>query len=317
MTTLSNKIASKLELHYFFSDESHQMDAIVKNKCESELLAIIKEVSSLFGIDIVVEAEALVDGGLIERFSFLSPNKHLPGFVIGVLTIVLSSYLTTDKELVELQKQELTLKIEKLKRELNETSEQNSLKIENPIFIINNYKIIKHRSTFYNSLISYPKVTKLSTKGISVDNEPTDKPRVVERNIFEKFILNSDDLEPEIDENARIEIISPVLKAGDFKWKGLYKTESINFYMKDKEFKKSVVQEGVPFKNGAIIDCVLEISKKLNELGDITISGYSVTTVIRMHDEDVSIETPQGKKYKRNKQAEKNQFILFDPNDYK
>ena len=35
--------ASKMELHYFFSDRSHQMDAFIRNRCETELLAIIKE----------------------------------------------------------------------------------------------------------------------------------------------------------------------------------------------------------------------------------------------------------------------------------
>jgi len=35
-----DKVASKLELHYYFSDESHSMNAIARNKCEHELLCL-------------------------------------------------------------------------------------------------------------------------------------------------------------------------------------------------------------------------------------------------------------------------------------
>lgn len=41
--------ANRLQLHYYFDDESHFMDAHVRNKCEGELLAIIHEVSTNFG----------------------------------------------------------------------------------------------------------------------------------------------------------------------------------------------------------------------------------------------------------------------------
>ena len=37
-----------------------------------------------------------------------------------------------------------------------------------------------------------------------------------------KYIMTSDDIEPDCDENATIEIISPVLKKGRYMWVGIY-----------------------------------------------------------------------------------------------
>lgn len=55
--------ANKLELHYYFRDNSHSMDAFIRNQCEKELLYIYKEVLSLFDIDAEVESEAFDEGG--------------------------------------------------------------------------------------------------------------------------------------------------------------------------------------------------------------------------------------------------------------
>ena len=45
MDAINRSPAEKLELHYFFEDESHFMNAFIRNKCEADLLAIAKEVA--------------------------------------------------------------------------------------------------------------------------------------------------------------------------------------------------------------------------------------------------------------------------------
>jgi len=139
----------------------------------------------------------------------------------------------------------------------------------------------------------------------------------VQRTDFDKFILESDELDSIIDENATIEIISPVLKKGKYKWKGIYSKVNgpIDFYMKDHLFKQNVIAEGIEFKNGTFIECVLEISRKINEIGDIYNSSFSVLTVLKKHDENIVTETVQGKKYRQEKEAIKRQFNLFDNKD--
>ena len=82
--------------------------------------------------------------------------------------------------------------------------------------------------------------------------------------------------------------------------------------MKDSEFKNSIFHQQVSFTNGVSLECVLVISKKMNEIGDIYVSNYSVPTVISYHFGTDTIETTQGKKYFRDKGYKDNQLNLFD-----
>lgn len=218
--------ASKIELHYFFSDESHTMDAVIRNKCEHEFLEIVKHVSTLFNVEFEIESEAYTEGGLREWWSLtIKKNPTLAAIIIGVLINVLSNYITTDRELNELQKLELRLSIEKLKQDLEESKEKTpTIHIENATFIINNdIKIQKHKSNFYKNLEGYRKVIKIETTALSEENEPIDEPVPVERSDFGKFILTSDEMPPVLDDLAVIEIVSPVLTNTNYKWKGIYK----------------------------------------------------------------------------------------------
>lgn len=308
-----SNIPSKIQLHYNFTDNSHTMDATIRNNCERELLAIVKEIASVLELDVIIETEAFVEGGLKELWSFASKNKFAKGVVTGVLIAVLSTYITTDHELNELQKEELRLNIEKLKIELQEKKDEKSkIDLNDSLKVFNrNIKINKHKSNFYKNIYSYEKVIKVGTVLLSSDNKPIDEPKIIERKEFNKFILKTDDLPPEVDENATIEIISPVLKKGRYKWKGIYKDEVIPFTMKDKEFRAHVLSSEIQFKNGTCIDCVLGISRKINDFGDIQKYNYSVITVLRQHDENVSQETPQGRRYRLKRGVKKDQLGLF------
>jgi hypothetical protein len=310
--------SNKIELHYYFDDESHTMDAFVRNKCEHEILLIITDIASILELDLKIESEALIEGGLKEWLTVLAKNQFLQGVVAGILISIISSYLTSDRELTNLQKEELKLQIEKLKIELKKEQPLPTIDVSKVISYFNsNYKIVKHKSNYYKSLYNDRKVTSVATTILDAQNQETLEKSIVNRSEFKNFILDSDELPPDVDENATIEIISPVLKIGKYKWKGIYrKTENtIDFSMKDIQFKDEVIGNGVPFKNGTCIDCILEISKKLDEVGDIKITGYSVQLVTHIHDEVVSIETPQGKKHRAKKDADSSQLRLYSDNE--
>ena len=84
------EIGQKLELHYFFTDNSHSMDAIVRNECEKELLALFRECSVILGVDFKIESEAFSEGGLKEIWRFFGSTQVATSLVI--LTIILSRY---------------------------------------------------------------------------------------------------------------------------------------------------------------------------------------------------------------------------------
>jgi hypothetical protein len=124
----------------------------------------------------------------------------------------------------------------------------------------------------------------------------------VKRDQFDYFILRSDDLPTVKDNKATIEIISPVLKDSKYRWKGIYNKggETIDFYMQDEDFKKQMFEDKISFTSGMCIDCVLEIARRLSELGE----------VIRTRFDKMEIVTPQGKRHLRKLEAAKKQLTL-------
>jgi hypothetical protein len=312
-------LANKLELHYYFddSDNSHTMNAFVRNRCEFELLQIYSELQKELELDVKVETEAFEEGGLIEVWTFLADNAIQITLLLTALSQVISRIPLKKTKLEEkdlkLSIEERKLNLKALKKELK-GKEPEQITIQNLNLIIDsNPKIIKHLSNYYKQLYNYPKVKKISTTKLSINKTKVEEPQFIARTEFDKFVIESDELKSEIDETATIEIISPVLKKGKYKWKGVYGKigEAVDFYMKDKIFKQSVIAEGIEFKNGTFIDCILEKSRKINEIGEIYTSAYSVLTVLKKHYENTVEETPQGKRFRKEKEAEKQQFKLF------
>jgi hypothetical protein len=293
------------------------MNAFVRNRCEFELLQIYTELQKELELDVKIETEAFEEGGLIEVWTFLADNAIQITLLLTALSQVVSRIPLKKSKLEEkdlkLSIEERKLNIKALKKELK-GKEPEQITIQNLNLIIDsNPKILKHLSNYYKQLYNYPKVKKISTTKLSVIKTKVEESKFIARTEFDKFVIESDELKSEIDETATIEIISPVLKKGKYKWKGVYGKigEAVDFYMKDKIFKQSVIAEGIEFKNGTFIDCILEKSRKINEIGEIYTSAYSVLTVLKKHYENTVAETPQGKRFRKEKEAEKQQFKLF------
>ena len=143
------------------------------------------------------------------------------------------------------------------------------------------------------------------------ENNQVISERTVARSDFEKYVLLDNSLPTETVEPATIEIVAPVLREGNYKWKGIYDGELISFSMTDADFKNSVHQEQVAFQHGSCIKCVLHIHKKVNEVGEVEITGYSVITVLEKSDGGIVTETPQGKKHRAYKKFIADQSDLF------
>ena len=293
------------------------MDAIIRNKCEDELLLLIKEISNIFEIELNVESEALLEGGLKETWRFVGKNSGQIAILISIAALILSRYPPKNNELENLQienakleRVERQLRIEKLKKELKDSPD--TVEYEELTSVLHNdLKITKRISNFYHRIDNYPKITKLSTKTLTIDNRTIEE-YFVDKKDFSHFVFETNELPDYTDENATIEIISPVLKTGKYKWKGIYNKTGIKieFSMKDKNFKKDVINSKVQFQNGTCIDCVLTINQKIDDSGEIIYAGFSVLTVLNVHEESISFETPQGKRYRQKKEADKKQLKL-------
>src|SRR5690606_22960707 len=111
---------SKFELHYYLADNSHSMNALVRNKCEAEFLAVAIEVSAILDIHLELDCEALQEGGIREVWKALGENNAQIALVISTLALIWSCIPKTDQELIDLQKEDLRLSIEQRKHALRQ-----------------------------------------------------------------------------------------------------------------------------------------------------------------------------------------------------
>ncbi|WP_411332390.1 hypothetical protein [Bacteroides uniformis] len=311
-----------IELHYWFNDDSHTMNAVVFNKCEYEFLGIAKEIAQKLKVDLEIETEPLAEGGLRSWFKFKAKDKDAikVGVILYIITTLLGTPLTTTIE--ELTRMAIQSVFESTEvKQLKEQKEIADLKLDIARIeaetkrlsrSIDENVVKKKRSNYYENISTCKKIKK-----VTIDiTDDLKKNIYLEREVikadFPNYIMTSDDLEPDNDENAVIEIISPVLKKGKYKWSGIYKGEVIQFTMKSNEFKTLVQIGQVIFKNGSSINCHLLTHKKVNAEGDVKITGYEVVLVNHYFENDKPIETPEGKRYRQIREAESNQLTLFD-----
>tara|TARA_R110002073_G_scaffold2938_1_gene19060 strand:- start:9280 stop:10179 length:900 start_codon:yes stop_codon:yes gene_type:complete len=294
------------------------MNALVKNKCEAEFLAVANEVAEILGVQLVWESQALEEGGIREIWAAIGSNNSQIAIIISVLALIWSVVPQTDQELVDLQKeetrlsiQEKRLEIEKLKKELKkESPSKEALKSASKI-ANDSYKVVTRRSNFYKSISGCEKVYQIGFSSLDIENRNLENERIVESSDFIKFVVTSNELKPLEIKSARIEIVSPVLKEGKAKWKGIYEGNNISFTMDDREFRSAVLSRKISFKNGSEIVCALLIHKKIDELGDVITSGYSVDVVIENIESGLPKETPQGKRYRHTQKLLEAQKDLF------
>lgn len=311
-----------IELHYWLKNQSHSMDAFVQNKCERELLQIIEEIAKTFNAKITIETEPLAEGGIRRWFSILPLGKDkklifytvlITSLATGIITTPIGTALSVpiqkiieklfeDDELKNLAKEKLEAEITNLKLDAE-------LKTQ---VLMQNKKIAKKRSDFYEVLNNYPKTDKITFSIENEERQPLYEEIVILRENYKDFIIQSDDLESIVDENAIIEIISPILKKGEYKWRGIYNGEALSFDMKSNEYKTLVQTGKIEFKNGSSINCLLEIKRKINSDGDVEIVGRDIIRVNEYFENDQPTETPEGKKHRQIKEADKQQLKIFE-----
>lgn len=316
-----------IEIHYWLQDGLHTMNAHVFNKCEYEFLGIVNELAASLKLKVEVEVEPIGEGGIRAWFKFCRDNKDAikVAFLIFLLTDVLCTPLKTTLEYVtkevlerifedpeikalekEKKKEELKLDIAKLKAETERQCKS-----------IDENKLKKKRSNYYETASQCKTLEKITVLATDAKKETQSGNREVLATDFSQFVMTSNELDPTYDDNATIEIISPVLKKGKYQWLGIYNGTVIQFRMKSDEFKNMVLNGQVPFKNGSSITCLLVANKKIDNQGDEKITGYEVLEVYNYFENETPIETPEGKRRRQKEEAEKSQLSLFSEEDYR
>lgn len=324
MTTLLN--ANTIELHYLLKDESHLMDAYIHNKCEAEFLGVLKEIAAVFDAEILIETMPLGEGGLRKWFKIVAKEEGekaiiTTAVITAIITAVFITPMTTlisnvtekvienvfeDDEIKDLEKENLKLENEKLKQEIKINNEK----------LNSSYKIKKKRSNFYESINSLPKSVGVEFLVENDHHQTIIESNSVYKSDYKNFILTSDNIAPIENESANIEIISPVLKKGDYKWMGVFMNDAISFSMKSNEFKTLVQTGKIQFKNGTTINCHLLIRRKIDNEGAVKIVGYDILRVNEYFENDNPVETPEGKRHRQKTASENRQIDFLNKLDF-
>lgn len=312
------KFDNKLELRYYFNDKSNYMDAMIKHRSEKEVLSLVRTLADMLDIKMTVYCESFAQQeGFREIWSVAGENSRLISVLLNLFmqvwtrpSLLVGGQPVVDRSVADEEKmqREIALLRSNLRKKMpgiTVTRELVELLSASPRFC-------KCKSNFYEAVRGYPKVTKFTLRELNENNRSRSGSLEVKREQFDYYILRSDELPPVKDSKATIEIISPVLKDARYRWKGIYNKggETIDFYMCDEDFKKDMFDEKIAFKSGMCIDCVLEIQRKMSELGEVVNISYTVETVIRTRFDKMEIITPQGKRHLRKLEAEKKQLTL-------
>ena len=301
------KFDNKLELRYYFNDKSNYMDAMIKHRSEKEVLSLVRTLADMLDIKMTVYCESFAQQeGFREIWSVAGENSRLISVLLNLFmqvwtrpSLLVGGQPVVDRSVADEEKmqREIALLRSNLRKKMpgiTVTRELVELLSASPRFC-------KCKSNFYEAVRGYPKVTKFTLRELNENNRSRSGSLEVKREQFDYYILRSDELPSVKDNKATIEIISPVLKDARYRWKGIYNKggETIDFYMCDEDFKKDMFDEKIAFKSGMCIDCVLEIQRKMSELGEVVNISYTVETVIRTRFDKMEIITPQGKRHLR------------------
>lgn len=300
--------SNQLQLHYYFSDNSHGFDAIVRNECEKELLNLYHDIAKNLDFKLLVQSEPPKDGGFIELWKFLGENPNQVTLIVSAIAIILSRMPVENKKLTKLQIENLKLDNELKKKELKElklkTKNENDIdeelikKVVELLLI--NYKITWRRSNFYKKIAQYKRIHKISNHRL-LNGETVGNEREIPQKEFYNFVLSSDELPKNEIEEAVIDLISPVLKSGNFYWKGFYNNDIINFQMSDPNFKLMVQHGQIPLNNKVILNTILVQDQKIDENGEIKVTKCSVTLVIKYSVNGTEYITSDGEMFLKSK----------------
>ena len=318
MSDTNLKFANKLELRYAFNDRSYYMDAWVLQRCEKEVLTLVRALAEMLDVKmrIYIEPHDKMNG-FREKLAVAGEDSRAISVVLNMVmrimscpTLSIGGQSLIDRS--EADEEQLQKEVALLRRGLR-LKDHGTTPSKRLLDLLNQSpRFCKCKSNFYEALRGYPKVVKLTMRELNEKDRSRSGLLEVKRELFDYFILRSDELPMIKDNRASIEIISPVLKDSKYRWKGIYNKggETIDFYMQDEEFKKQMFDDKVSFTSGMCIDCVLEINRRLSEIGEVVNVSYVVTTVIRTRFDKMEIVTPQGKRHLRKLEAERKQLTL-------
>lgn len=137
-------------------------------------------------------------------------------------------------------------------------------------------KVARRRSNYYEILLTD---SKIEAVGFAPSHSNDFTELKVPRSDFSAFVIAQSELEPLVYERIPLEIVSPVLRSGLIKWRGIFDKRIVSFELQDQSFRNEVASQKVQFQNGTTLICDFEVHQREDDTGEVEVEGYVVTKV--------------------------------------
>lgn len=84
------KFDNKLEMRFFFNDKSTYMDAMIKHRCEKEVLSLIRSLGDLLDVKMTVYNEPCVDEIYKEIWAVAGENARSISIVLNIFMQIIT-----------------------------------------------------------------------------------------------------------------------------------------------------------------------------------------------------------------------------------
>lgn len=314
MNTVYLNDNNEIEFHFFLKDQSHEIDAKLLHLWNGELITVIETLCGFLDLPISIKSTALSEGGIRQLWKIFGENSGQLGVILAAVAIIMTAF-PQSKDLSDIEKRNFQLQNEKLQIEIEQLKKiENSKDLEESAIteISQSHEISIAKSKFYESLNSSQVIEKIEYSILSSDKSDILTSSVLSSE-FVKYIRNKEQLPDITDEQAKIELIAPVLIDTKYKWKGIYDGSIIDFYMNDDIFKDEIKSGVISFQAGTELLTKLVTRRKIDEGNYTKISSYAVEKVYSVKHQDSWSSTISGKNKRREDKEKASQKNLdFD-----
>jgi hypothetical protein len=260
VTLIKNLSSIDLQIHFYFKDtDIHAMNATIFNNCQRQFINALKKADKYFAEPLLIEVTAREEGGLIDNIKIIVKKSIEMGIIIAFINAFFTAQFRQKLPVTE----ETKNKIENVVA-IREAINSGTITEDEFEYIASNEPELKKlKSNFFSSAKKDTTLTQVEVETTTeVNNKPVFRNIVVPYDKFDDFILFDDqdeeELNPEVDNEARIFIIAPVLVKGvRTYWKGYYGGFPIDFKVTDNDFLNDIYSHDTKFGNGTFIVCKL------------------------------------------------------------
>lgn len=205
------QFANKLEIRYYFNDRSGYMDAFILNKCEKNIIFLLRTVADMLNIKMMIYTEPCEGEGYRERFPIAGRNSRAVSILLRIVIQLLAQplvsadgrpYSTITPKRKEMLREKITALTEELSYQYLKPYVPDDI-----VDLLNSVpELQRYKAHFYETLKSYPKVVRIAFRELNENNNIRKGALVVKREQFSLYVSKDTKKKEEDDRQLKLDI---------------------------------------------------------------------------------------------------------------